>query len=129
MLMLKKFWFSADMRYNFRVKTAAKRSIMADIIEFPKMELTSGERKRLKEFIRDELEDIQDTSCESYAELQDQFLVLAEYFQKFIAMVEDPATKLNLDLDFGLYLLEGRIRKIRGMIESLFEDEQGIKID
>ena len=102
---------------------------MADIIEFPKMELTSSERKRLKEFIRDELEDLQDTSCESYAELQDQFLVLAEYFQKFIAMVEDPDTKLNLDLDFGLYLMEGRIRKIRGMIEYLFEDEQGINID
>ena len=102
---------------------------MADIIEFPKMEMTSGERKRLKDFIRYELEDLQDTSCESYAELQDQFLVLAEYFQKFIAMVEDPATKLNLDLDFGLYLMEGRIRKIRGMIECLFEDEQGINID
>ena len=102
---------------------------MADIIEFPKMELTSGERKRLKEFIQKELEDIQDTSCGSYEELQNQFIVLAEYFRKFIAMVEDPNTKLNLDLDFGLYLLEGRIRKIRGMIECLFEDDQELRID
>ena len=102
---------------------------MADIIEFPKMELTSGERKRLKEFIREELEDIQDTDCGSYAELRDQFMVLAEYFRKFIAVVEDPGTKLNVDLDFGLYLLEGRIRKIRGMIECLFEDEPRLKID
>jgi len=102
---------------------------MADIIEFPETELTSGEQKRLKEFIREELEDIQDTSCKSYAEVQDQFVILAEYFRKFIAMVEDPDTKLSLDLDFGLYLLEGRIRKIRGMIECLFEDEQEHRID
>ena len=102
---------------------------MADIIEFPETELTSGEQKRLKEFIRGELEDIQDTSCKSYAQAKDQFVILAEYFRKFIAMVEDPDTKLNLDLDFGLYLMEGRIRKIRGMIEYLFEDEQGINID
>jgi len=127
--MLKKFWFSADTEYNFRVNNGAKRCVMADIIGFPKTELTSGERKRLKEFIQKELEDIQDTSCGSYAELQDQFIVLAEYFRKFIAMVEDPNTKLNLDLDFGLYLLEGRIRKIRGMIECLFEDDQELRID
>jgi hypothetical protein len=44
-------------------------------------------------------------------------------------MVEDPNTKLNLDLDFGLYLLEGRIRKIRGMIECLLEDDQELRID
>jgi len=102
---------------------------MADIIEFPETELTSGEQKRLKEFIREELEDIEDTSCQSYAEVKDQFVILAEYFRKFIAIVEDPDTKLYLDLDFGLYLLEGRIRKIRGMIECLFEDEQELRID
>ena len=93
---------------------------MADIIGFPKTELTSSEKKRLKEFIQEELEDIQDTSCISYAELQDQFIVLAEYFRKFIAVVEDPDTKINIDLDLSLYLLEGRIRKIRGMIKCLF---------
>jgi len=96
---------------------------VADIIGFPKDELTSSEKKRLKEFIRQELEDIQDTSCGSYAELQDQFMVLAEYFRKFIAVVEDPGTKINIDLDFSLYLLEVRIRKIRGMIECLIGDE------
>jgi len=96
---------------------------VADIIGFPKNELTCSEKKPLKEFLREELEDIQDTSCGSYAELQDQFMVLAEYFRKFIAVVEDPDTKINIDLDFSLYLLEGRIRKIRGMIEFLFGDE------
>jgi len=96
---------------------------VANIIGFPKIELTASEKKRLEEFLRGELEDIQDTSCGSYAELQDQFMVLAEYFRKFIAVVEDPGTKINIDLDFSLYLLEGRIRKIRGMIECLFGDK------
>ena len=98
---------------------------MADIIGFPKYELTSGERKRLEEFVREELEDIQDTSCESREEIQDEILVLTEYFRKFVAVVEDPDTKMNPDLDFSLSLLEGRIRKIRGMIRTLFGADTG----
>lgn len=93
---------------------------MGKIIEFPKDELTPSDRKRLEEFLQEELEDIQDTSCRSYEELQDQFMVLAEYFRKFIAVVENPHSKISHDLDFSLYLLEGRIRKIRGMIKTLF---------
>jgi hypothetical protein len=42
-----------------------------------------------------------------------------------MAVVEDPNTVKHPDLDFGLFLLEGRIRKIRGMIKSLFGDGLG----
>lgn len=93
---------------------------MADIIGFAKNELTSSERERLKEFMGAELFEIQDTSCESYEDIQDEIVVLAEYFRKFIAVAEDTDTKINPDLDFSLYLLEGRIQKIRGMITCLF---------
>ena len=98
---------------------------MADIIGFPKDELTPGDRKQLEEFVRGELEDIQDTSCESYEEIQDEIMVLAEYFRKFMAVAEDSDTKINPDLDFSLFLLEGRIRKIRGMIKTLFVADSG----
>lgn len=115
-------WFGADIRYNsirFRYGKA-KGLIVADIIGFKKNELTPGERKWLKEFIQREIEDIKNTSSKSYEELQDEIMILAEYFRNFMAVVEDPDTKINPDLDFSLYLLEGRIRKIRGMIKSLF---------
>ena len=95
---------------------------MADIIGFPENALTSGDRKQLEEFVRGELEDIQDTSCESYDEIQDEIMVLAEYFRNFMEVAEDPDIKMNHDLDFSLSLLEGRIRKIRGMIKTLFGD-------
>ena len=98
---------------------------MAEIIGFPKDELTSGDRKQLEEFVRGELEDIQDKSCESYEEIQDEIMVLAEYFRKFMAVAEDSDTKMNPDLDFSLFLLEGRIRKIRGMIKTLFVADSG----
>ena len=42
------------------------------------------------------------------------------YFWRFADVVEDPNTKINPDFDFGLFLLEGRIKKIRGMIKGLF---------
>ena len=95
---------------------------MADIIGFPKTDLTPDERKRLEEFMREELAVIGDIDCDSLEELQNQFIVLAEYFRKFIAVFDDPDSKINPDLDFSLYLLEGRIRKIRGMIECLLGD-------
>ena len=92
---------------------------MADVIGIPKNELTLDERKRLKEFILGEIEDIKDTSCESYEEIEGEIIILAEYFRKFIAVVDDPDTEINPDLDFSLYLLEGRIQKIRGMLRFL----------
>ena len=95
---------------------------MADIIEFRKDELTPGDRKRLEEFVQQELEDIQDTSCKTFEEIQGEIMVLVEYFNKFMAVAEDPDTKVSHDLDFSLSLLEGRIRKIRGMIKTLFGD-------
>ena len=98
---------------------------MVDIIEFSEKGLTSGERKRLEEFVQEELQDTQDTSCKSYEEIQDEIMVLSEYFSKLMAVVEDPDTKIQPDLDFSLFLLEGRIRKIRGMIRSLFGSHPG----
>jgi len=38
---------------------------VADIIGFPENELKPGERKRLEKFMKAELADFQDTSCES----------------------------------------------------------------
>lgn len=96
---------------------------MAEIIGFPKGELTPRERERLEQFMRKELEDIQDTSCESFEEIQDEILVLAEYFRKFMAVDEDRHTKIHSDLDFSLFLLVGRIWKIREMIKCLFGGE------
>jgi hypothetical protein len=40
--------------------------------------------------------------------------------RRFADVVEDAKTRINPDFDFGLFLLEGRIRKIRGMIKGLF---------
>ena len=116
---LKKLWLIADIEYEF-YDGGAKEFNMADIIGFPKDELTIGDRNRLEEFVQQELEDIQDTSCESCEEIKDEILVLVEYFRKFMAVAEDPGTKMHNDLDFSLSLLEGRIRKIRGMIKTLF---------
>jgi len=99
---------------------------MADIIRYPENELTPQDRQQLKEFIRAELEDIQDTSCGSSKELQDQFMALAEYFRKFMAVAVDPDTKIQPDLYFRLFLLEERIRKIRGMIKCLFGEYSDI---
>jgi hypothetical protein len=96
---------------------------MADIIEFPKGELTPRERERLKAFMREELKDIQDTSCTSVDEIRDQIRVFFGYVKRFTAVFENPATRVNPDYDFALYLMEVRIRKIRGMIKYLFGDE------
>ena len=51
------------------------------------------------------------------------FLVLADYFRKFIDVVDDPDSKINPDYDFSLALLEGRIKKIRGMLKNLFDSQ------
>jgi hypothetical protein len=96
---------------------------MADIIDFIKGDLTKSEKKQVEEFIQEHLEDIQDTSCESIEEVHDEIKVLAESFLRFIKVVEDPNTKTNPDLDFGLFLLEGRIQKIRGMLKTLFQEK------
>ncbi len=98
---------------------------MAHIIGFPKKGLSPNERKQLEKFVQEELQDIQDTSCESYEEIQDEILALAEYFIKFMTVFEDPDIEIHSDLDFSLFLLEGRIRKIRGMIKSLYDDDLG----
>ena len=95
---------------------------MADNIAFPSEELTPEERMQVEEFVRDQAADFQDTSCRSVEEIKEQVAVLIAYFQRFAEVVEDPKTRINPDLDFGLFLLEGRIKKIRGMIKGLFGD-------
>ena len=96
---------------------------MADIIGFPTEELTPEERVQVEEFVREQVADFQDTSCSSVDEIQEQVAILLEYFRRFADVVEDPKTKINPDFDFGLFLLEGRIKKIRGIIKGLFGDE------
>jgi hypothetical protein len=96
---------------------------MADIIEFPKGELTPAERKKLEEFVQQELAGIADTSCETTDEIQDEIMILVEYFRKFMDVLDNPDSKINPDLDFGLFLLQGRIQKIRGMLKDLFQDK------
>ena len=95
---------------------------MADIIGFPSEELTPEERKQVEEFVREQVADFQDTSCSSVEEIKEQVAILLGYFQSFADVVEDPKTRINPDFDFGLFLLEGRIKKIRGMIKGLFGD-------
>jgi hypothetical protein len=94
---------------------------MADIIGFPSEKLTPEERKQVEEFVREQVANFQDTSCSSVDEIQEQVAILLGYFQRFADVVEDPKTRINPDFDFGLFLLEGRIKKIRGMIKGLFE--------
>jgi hypothetical protein len=65
---------------------------------------------------------IQDTTCESVNEIRDEVLVFFAYVRQFMDVFEDPQTRINPDFDFGLLLMEGRIRKIRGMLKSLFGD-------
>jgi len=95
---------------------------MADIIAFPSEELTPEERMQVEEFVRDQAADFQDTSCRSVEEIKEQVAVLIAYFQRFAEVVEDPKTRINPDFDFGLFLLEGKIKKIRGMIKGFFGD-------
>ena len=95
---------------------------MADIIGFPSDELTPEERVQVEEFVRDQTADFQDTSCRSVEEIKEQVAVLIAYFQRFAEVVEDPKTRINPDFDFGLFLLEGKIKKIRGMIKGFFGD-------
>ena len=95
---------------------------MADIIGFPSEELTPEERIQVEEFVREQVADFQDTSCSSVDAIQEQIAILLGYFQRFADVVEDPKTRINPDFDFGLFLLEGRIKKIRGMIKGLFGD-------
>jgi len=97
---------------------------MTNVIEFPKGELTPEERENLKDFIQQELKDFQDTDCHAPGEIQEEILILFEYFRKFMDVLEEPDTKINPDLDFGLFLLQGRIQKIRGMIKYLFKEDQ-----
>jgi hypothetical protein len=93
---------------------------MADIIGFPSEKLTPEERKQVENFVRDQEADFKDTSCRSVDEIQEQVAILLGYFRRFENVVEDLKTKINPDFDFGLFLLEGRIKKIRGMIKGLF---------
>ena len=93
---------------------------MADIIGFPNEELTPEERVQVEEFVRDQVADFQNSSCGSVDEIQEQVAILLEHFRRFENVVEDPKTRINPDFDFGLFLLEGRIKKIRGMIKDLF---------
>jgi len=65
---------------------------------------------------------IQDTTCESVNEIRDEVLVFFAYVRQFMDVFVDPQTRINPDFDFGLLLMEGRIRKIRGMLKSLFGD-------
>ena len=95
---------------------------MADIIGFPSEELTLKEQMQVEDFVREQVADFQDTSCSSVEEIKEQVAVLFGYFQRFADVVEDPKTRINPDFDFGLFLLEGRIKKIRGMIKGLFGD-------
>jgi len=95
---------------------------MAEIIGFPKGELTPREQERLKEFMREELADIENTACTSVNEIKDEIRVFFGYVRQFMEVFEDPETRVHPDFDFGLYLMEGRIRKIRGMIRCLFEE-------
>ena len=95
---------------------------MADNIAFPSEELTPEERMQVEEFVRDQAADFQDTSCRSVEEIKEQVAVLIAYFQRFAEVVEDPKTRINPDFDFGLFLLEGKIKKIRGMIKGFFGD-------
>ena len=84
---------------------------MANIIEFPKCELTGEERKQLEEFMENEQKDIQDTSCNSSDELFGEISVLLEYFRKFMDVVEDPDSEINPDYDFSLSLLVCRFQR------------------
>ena len=94
---------------------------MADIIGFPRSgELTAEERERVQEFMQEQMADFADTACGSVEEIKEQVAVLCGYFRRFAAVAEDPETRINPDFDFGLFLLEGRIKKIRGMIKGLF---------
>jgi hypothetical protein len=95
---------------------------MSNIIGFPSEDLTTEERVKVEEFVRDQVADFQNTSCGSVDEIQEQVAILLEYFRRFADVVEDPKTRINPDFDFGLFLLEGRIKKIRGMIKGLFGD-------
>jgi hypothetical protein len=95
---------------------------MADIIGFPSEELTPEERMQVEEFVREQVAEFQDISCGSVDEIQEQVAILLGYFRRFADVVEDPKTRINPDFDFGLFLLEGRIKKIRGMIKGLFGD-------
>jgi len=95
---------------------------MADNIAFPSEELTPEERMQVEEFVRDQAADFQDTSCRSVEEIKEQVAVLIAYFQRFAEVVEDPKTRINPDFDFGLFLLEGKIKKIMGMIKGFFGD-------
>lgn len=95
---------------------------MADIIGFPSEELTPEERMQVEDFVRDQEADFQDSSCGSVDEIKEQVAILLENFRRFEDVIEDPKTRINPDFDFGLFLLEGRIKKIRGMIEGLFGD-------
>jgi hypothetical protein len=99
-----------------------KGESMADIIGFPSEELTPEERVQVEEFVREQVADFQDTSCSSIEEIKEEVAVLLGYFRRFENVVEDPKTKINPDFDFGLFLLEGKIKKIRGMIKGLFEN-------
>ena len=74
-----------------------------------------------EEFMEKEQKDIQDTSCNSSDELKGEIFVLVEYFRKFMDVASDPDSKINPDYDFSLALLEGRIKKIRGMLKNLFD--------
>ena len=93
---------------------------MADVIGFPRGELSPEERAQVEAFVQEQVADFADTACNSVDEIREQVAILLGYFRRFEEVVEDPATSINPDFDFGLFLLEGRIKKIRGMIKGWF---------
>jgi hypothetical protein len=84
---------------------------MGDVIGLPSGELTPEERMQVEEFVREQVADFQDTDCSSIDEIQEQVAALLGYFRQFADVVEDPKTRIYPDFDFGLFLLEGRIKK------------------
>jgi len=75
---LKKLRFIADIGIKSNDK-AVVRLNMADIIGFPKTDLTPGERKQLEKFMETELAYIEGTACESIDEITDEIMVFFGY--------------------------------------------------
>jgi hypothetical protein len=95
---------------------------VADIIEYPEGELTPSEKKNLLKLLKKEQADIADTSCDSVEQIKDEMIILVNYYQRVMSVLEDPNAEIYPDLDLKLFLLEGRIKKIRGMIKNLYEE-------
>jgi hypothetical protein len=95
---------------------------VAEIFQYPEDELTASEKKNLLKFIKKEQADTADTSCDSVEEIKDEMIILVNYYQRVMSVLEDPNAEIYPDLDLKLFLLEGRIKKIRGMIKNFYEE-------